>query len=207
VFEYTRDSIAARRQAGVLPDMVQIGNEVDHGILWPAVKLPGEWDDFAALVKAGINGDAGRGNGPRPRIMIHIAKGGDRNGTRRFLDRLESYRVEYDVIGHSYYPWVARHALRRGTPPKRHTQQRRRRGPGGEPPHQTLQHRFPALTVPNGSARSNRVKSGPGLRKVQTGRKKRTATDRFRSVAAKLKIWCGEGDLNPHALSSASTSS
>jgi arabinogalactan endo-1,4-beta-galactosidase len=106
VFEYTRDTVAACRQAGVLPDMVQIGNEVDNGVLWPVAKLPGNWDNFAALVKAGINGvDAGRGNGPRPRIMIHIAKGGDRNGTRRFLDRLESYRVEYDVIGQSYYPW------------------------------------------------------------------------------------------------------
>src|SRR5262249_8719933 len=35
VFEYTRDSIAAFRDAGVLPDMVQIGNEVINGMLWP----------------------------------------------------------------------------------------------------------------------------------------------------------------------------
>jgi len=35
VFEYTRDTIAAFRDAGVLPDMVQIGNEITNGMLWP----------------------------------------------------------------------------------------------------------------------------------------------------------------------------
>ena len=73
VFEYTRDAIRAFREAGVLPDMVQIGNEVIAGMLWPDGKLPEHWDHFAELLKAGIRGvEAGRGDGPRPRIMIHI---------------------------------------------------------------------------------------------------------------------------------------
>jgi len=67
VFEYTRDTIAAFREAGVLPDMVQPGNEVSNGMLWPYGRLPGNWDNFVDLVKAGINGvDAGRGNQQRP---------------------------------------------------------------------------------------------------------------------------------------------
>ena len=106
VFEYTRDTIAAFRAAGVLPDMVQVGNEVINGMLWPDGKLPGRWDSFADLVKAGIRGvEAGRGDGPRPRIMIHIDRGADRHGTKAFFDRLNSYHVDYDVIGQSYYPW------------------------------------------------------------------------------------------------------
>jgi arabinogalactan endo-1,4-beta-galactosidase len=106
VFEFTRDSIAAFRDAGVLPDMVQIGNEITNGMMWPDGKLPENWDNFAALVYAGINGvDAGRGNGARPEIMIHIDRGGDLAGTRKFLDKLNSYHVPYDVIGQSYYPW------------------------------------------------------------------------------------------------------
>lgn len=69
VFDYTRDTIAAFRDAGVLPDMVQIGNEVIHGVLWPDGRLPDNWVNFAQLVYAGINGvDAGRGNHPRPRF-------------------------------------------------------------------------------------------------------------------------------------------
>ena len=106
VFEYTRDTIAAFRQAGVLPDMVQPGNEIIHGMLWPDGKLPDHWDNFAELVKAGIRGvEAGRGDGPRPRIMIHIDRGGDVKATRWFFDKLNSYGVQYDVIGQSYYPW------------------------------------------------------------------------------------------------------
>jgi arabinogalactan endo-1,4-beta-galactosidase len=104
--DYTRDTIAAFRAAGVLPDMVQIGNEVTNGMLWPDGRLPGNWDNFAELLKAGIRGvEAGRGDGRPPRIMIHIDKGGDKNATQRFFDKLNSYGVQYDVIGQSYYPW------------------------------------------------------------------------------------------------------
>ena len=106
VFQYTRDTIAAFRDADVLPDMVQIGNEITNGMLWPDGKLPENWDNFAQLVHAGINGvDAGRGNGRRPRIMIHIDRGADVKGTKAFLDKLNSYDIPYDVIGQSYYPW------------------------------------------------------------------------------------------------------
>jgi arabinogalactan endo-1,4-beta-galactosidase len=106
VYEYTRDTITAFRKAGVLPDMVQIGNEVIGGMLWPDGKLPGRWDQFADLVKAGIRGvHAGPGDAPSPRIMIHIDRGGDKLTTKAFFDRLNSYKVEYDVIGQSYYPW------------------------------------------------------------------------------------------------------
>jgi len=106
VFEYTRDTTAAFRNAGVLPDMIQIGNEITHGILWPDGKLPENWDNFAQLIYAGINGvDAGRGNNPRPQIMIHIDRGADWKGTKEFFDKLNSYDIPYDVIGQSYYPW------------------------------------------------------------------------------------------------------
>ena len=106
LFQYTRDTTAAFRDAGALPDMVQIGNEVSNGMLWPAGKLPANWDNFAAFLKAGIAGvEAGSGNAPRPRIMIHIDKGGDRIATKAFFDRLNACHVDFDVIGQSYYPW------------------------------------------------------------------------------------------------------
>ena len=106
VFDYTRDTLSAFREAGALPDMVQIGNEITPGLLWPDGKLPAHWDNFAELIKAGIRGiDAGRGTNAMPRVMIHIDKGGDRRATKYFFDRLNTYGVAYDVIGQSYYPW------------------------------------------------------------------------------------------------------
>ena len=106
VFEYTRDTTAAFRDAGVLPDMVQVGNEIINGMLWPDGRVPENWDNFAQLIYAGINGvDAGRGNNPRPKIMIHIDRGADQKRTKEFFDKLNSYDIPYDVIGQSYYPW------------------------------------------------------------------------------------------------------
>ncbi len=106
LFRYTRDTIVAFREAGVLPEMVQIGNEISNGMLWPDAKLPGRWDNLADFLKAGISGvEAGRAGLPRPRIMLHIDNGGDKSATRSFFDRIAEYGIEYDVIGQSYYPW------------------------------------------------------------------------------------------------------
>jgi arabinogalactan endo-1,4-beta-galactosidase len=106
VFEYTRDTLAAFGDAGVLPEMVQVGNEVTHGILWPDGKLPEHWDNFAHYLRAGIKGvKAGSGTNPPPKIMIHADQGGSIVTTKHFFDQLNRYRIRYDVIGFSYYPW------------------------------------------------------------------------------------------------------
>ena len=106
VFEYTRDTIAAFRAAGAMPDMVQNGNEITPGMLWPDGRLPQNWDNFAELVKAGIAGvDAGRGDAPRPLILVQIEKSGNVAATKWFFDNLLQRGVKFDVIGQSYYPW------------------------------------------------------------------------------------------------------
>ena len=106
VYEYSRDTIAALREAGVMPEMVQVGNEITNGMLWPDAKLPENWDHFAELVQAGIAGvRTGSADQPAPRIMIHIDRGGDQTRTREFFDKLATYHVAFDVIGQSYYPW------------------------------------------------------------------------------------------------------
>jgi len=105
-FVYTRDTIKAFRKAGVLPDMVQVGNEVTAGMMWPDGRLPAQWQNFADLLLAGIHGvDKGRGWGKRPAIMIHIDKGGNQAATKSFIDHLAQYHVPYDVLGQSFYPW------------------------------------------------------------------------------------------------------
>src|SRR6266567_2915868 len=91
VRDYSKQTMVAFREAGVLPDMVQVGNEISNGMLWPDGKLPANWDNLADLVKAGIAGvEAGTGDGPRPRIMIHIDRGGDKVRTKDFFDKLHS---------------------------------------------------------------------------------------------------------------------
>ncbi len=106
VYEYTRTTMHAFHEAGVSPDMVQIGNEISNGMLWPDGKLPGNWDNLADLIRAGINGCyASCENNQHPRIMLHIDKGGDKAFTKYWYDKLHTYDIDYDVMGQSYYPW------------------------------------------------------------------------------------------------------
>ncbi len=105
VFEHTRDTIAAFRDGGALPDMVQVGNEITVGMMWPDGKLPEHWDNFAEYIRAGIKGvDAGRGTNPPPKILIHTDTGGSLAKTKWFFDKFNEYKISYDVIGLSYYP-------------------------------------------------------------------------------------------------------
>lgn len=106
VRDYTREVVAALRAAGAMPDMVQVGNEITPGMLWPDGRLPEHWDNFAELVRAGIDGvRLASIGGARPLIMIHIEKPGNIPATRTFFDHLLARGVTFDVIGQSYYPW------------------------------------------------------------------------------------------------------
>jgi len=106
VFDYTRYTMLAFRRDSAFPDMVQVGNEISNGMMWPDGKLPDNWKNLAELIQAGINGvHAACGNHPCPRIMIHIDKGGDWSFTKYFFDKIHDFGIRYDVIGQSYYPW------------------------------------------------------------------------------------------------------
>lgn len=106
VFDYTKQTIIAFIEADVSPDMVQIGNEVINGMLWPDGKLPENWKNFAELTQAGINGVyEGFGDLPKPQIMIQIDQGANLERTRYFYDKLFSFGIDFDIIGQSYYPW------------------------------------------------------------------------------------------------------
>lgn len=107
------DSVVTRlRQAGALPDIVQIGNEIDGGMLWPVGQLSYasdsliSWDQFTRLLKAGIRGvRSGLAPGDSVHIMLHYSQGGNTGGTQWFFDHMVAYGVPFDLIGLSYYPW------------------------------------------------------------------------------------------------------
>jgi arabinogalactan endo-1,4-beta-galactosidase len=112
VESYSSDVITRLKQAGALPDIVQVGNEIDAGMLWPLGRVggtddtPQQWDQFTRLLKAGIRGvRAALGPGDSVRIMMQYSQGGSSGGTQWFFDHMDAYGVPYDLIGVSYYPW------------------------------------------------------------------------------------------------------
>ena len=112
VYQYTKNIITTLKNNNILPDMVQIGNEIICGMLWNDGRIcdpyntPQQWQNFADLIKAGINGVKDAVDvSDSVRIMIHTDRGGDNGGARWFYNGLQSYNVEFDIIGLSYYPW------------------------------------------------------------------------------------------------------
>jgi arabinogalactan endo-1,4-beta-galactosidase len=108
VYSYTRDLVRRFARAGAPIDMIQIGNEVVNGMLWPLGQIYREtgadWVGFTTLLKAGIAG-ARAGSRRPPRVMVHIDRGGNRDDTQWFYDHVLAEGVSFDVIGLSYYPF------------------------------------------------------------------------------------------------------
>lgn len=127
VEQYSSDVIKQMKEAGVMPDMVQVGNEITGGMLWPLghVKVPPsdvkvdagriqdlpdpyddavQWSNFIRLLKAGIRGVHTGAGDSSFKTIIHIDCGGDWAVTKWFFDHLVGADVEFDIIGQSFYP-------------------------------------------------------------------------------------------------------
>ena len=102
VYRYTRDVLCACRAAGVEPDLVQTGNELSSGLLWPSGKF-GLWDNIARYVSAGIR--AVREEAPKARTMVHLDNGGKNALYREWFDNYFSRGGDCEIIGLSFYPF------------------------------------------------------------------------------------------------------
>lgn len=110
VHDYTRDVIARFKQEDVLPEIVQIGNELNGGMLWPDGKSwgqnGGEFDRLAALLKAAIGGLRENLSDPdEVKIMLHLAEGTKNEMFRWWFDEITQRQVPFDLIGLSMYTY------------------------------------------------------------------------------------------------------
>ncbi len=111
VYEFTKESLRAILDAGVRVDMIQVGNELSNGLLWPEgclwTKEDGIIDNYAnvaSFVSAGI--EACREEAPEVPIMIHLDNGGNNELYRRWFDNyFANDGADFDYIGMSYYPF------------------------------------------------------------------------------------------------------
>ena len=105
LYQYTLDTLNALKAKGLMPDMVQVGNETNHEIVssLEGAKLPINWARNARLFNAGIKAvrDASLDSSVKPTIMIHIAQ--PENVEAWFAAVTEAGITDYDIIGISYY--------------------------------------------------------------------------------------------------------
>jgi len=105
VYEYTRDTLLTMKREGVLPDMVQIGNEIRSGMLFPDGATP-DYEHLACLVNAGIQGAREVAGSDEMQVMIHLDQGGRYDWLKEWFDKtIEAGLQDFDLIGLSYYPF------------------------------------------------------------------------------------------------------
>ena len=101
VYLHTVDTLKALKNRKLLPKMVQVGNEITKGLLWP----DGHTDNIesmAALLNAGIKGV--REECPDAKVILHLDFGTDNKMYRQWFDNVEPFDLDFDMIGMSYYP-------------------------------------------------------------------------------------------------------
>lgn len=116
VGDYTAAVIKDLQSSGAAPDMVQVGNEITSGILWPDARLshgpkekePAQWQTFARLLSAGAKAvRASEIGGQKIKIVLHIHGGGREGLPQWFFKQFMANggdKVDFDIIGLSFYP-------------------------------------------------------------------------------------------------------
>jgi arabinogalactan endo-1,4-beta-galactosidase len=110
VYNYVKGEIMSYRQAGTMPDLVSIGNEVDTGFLGSIGSPTGaDFGGFAALQIQAMQavqdaaGDTSLGPAiPLPLTCIHITPAWD---LTQFFTLANQNSIPYDAICQSYYPF------------------------------------------------------------------------------------------------------
>lgn len=105
VYAHTFDLCTRLKRHGQAPDLIQIGNELNSGMLWPDGHTwnPPSWDNLAMFLKAGY--EATKACSPSTKVVLHLANGGDNGAFRWWFDNITARGVQFDVIAASYYAY------------------------------------------------------------------------------------------------------
>lgn len=101
VYNWTYNALLYMQERNATPDMVQVGNEINYGFLWPEGRAE-NWTQFITLLKSAIK--AIRDFDPSIKVVIHLS------GVRadfyvNFIDRLIASNVDFEIIAISFYPY------------------------------------------------------------------------------------------------------
>lgn len=104
VYQYTMFVLNRLKTKNLVPEMIQVGNENNNGMLWPTGKISNDnYTDFGKFLNAGIKAvrDFSATSTIKPKIILHVAQ----------LQHSEPWMVgitkagvtDFDIIGLSHY--------------------------------------------------------------------------------------------------------
>lgn len=103
---HTTDILQAMKDNSIDVRWVQIGNEVNQGMLWPSGKVSGNSvGEFVRYLNAGYN--AAKAVYPETEVILHVSNGHDAGLFEWFFGLMSENEALYDIIGMSLYPsWM-----------------------------------------------------------------------------------------------------
>jgi arabinogalactan endo-1,4-beta-galactosidase len=102
VYNYTFDVCNSLKAQGTTPDSVQIGNEINTGMLWNDGRvINNNFTNLSLLLKAGYNATKACNSGTQ--VVIHVADADSDAHARWFYDGITARGVTWDITGLSYY--------------------------------------------------------------------------------------------------------
>ncbi len=104
VYNYTLFVLDYLNTKNLVPEMVQVGNETNGGMLWPVGKTDqNNFQNFAALLNSGIKAvrDFSRHSAIQPKIILHVAQ---LQNAEYWANNLTINGVtDFDILGLSHY--------------------------------------------------------------------------------------------------------
>jgi len=108
IWTYTRDVVLAFQNQGTPPKYIQIGNEINDGMLWPVGRISqngyGNLSELLHSAAAGV-----RAASSSTRVMVHLANGWNWSATNSFYNQIflpgKFATSDVDVLGFSFYPF------------------------------------------------------------------------------------------------------
>ncbi len=112
--EHTASVLKDLAEHGVAPEMVQVGNEIAAGMLWPLGRIGGkkpaedeqtQFARLARLIGAGARAVREASTPQHPiQVVVHIHGGGKAGHPKWFLEKLHANPIDYDILALSFYP-------------------------------------------------------------------------------------------------------
>lgn len=105
VYQYTLSILNYLASKNLVPEIIQVGNEINPGMLHPFGKVVnGNFGPFAELLKSGIKAvrDFSTSSTIKPQIMLHVAQMQDAGWWTRGVIQQEGV-TDFDIIGLSHY--------------------------------------------------------------------------------------------------------
>jgi len=102
VYNYSKQVVADMVSQGTPPSMVQVGNEINAGMIWPDGSTS-SWPQLAALLKEGVAGVKAADSSAK--IMLHLSSSDNLATLETWYTNAVNYGVPFDVIGISYYDY------------------------------------------------------------------------------------------------------